>query len=93
MIVETRHVVDKVEIDENTKSIGVRTRLQKWVTSSEGEMLVQDNAGFHRISLRPGDWSGADQYGVRSYADLAWTRESIDAWDAMQAQNASRRPA
>ena len=91
MNIETRHVIDKVEIDENTKTIGVRTRIQQWVVSSEGEILVQDNAGFHRVSLSPGDWSGADANGVRNYADLVWTQSAIDAWNAIQAQNSSRR--
>lgn len=93
MIVETRHIVDKVEIDENTKSIGVRTRLQKWVVNSGGEqLLVQDNAGYHRICLEPGNWSAADEYGVRSYADLVWTQEAIDAWNTTQNQPRFRSP-
>lgn len=92
MNIETRHVIDKVEIDENTKSIGVRTRMQKWVVSSEGEILVQDNAGYHRVCLEPGNWSGADQYGVRNYADMLWTQGVIDAWNSIQAQNSVRRP-
>jgi len=91
MNIETRHVIDKVEIDENTKTIGVRTRIQQWVVSSEGEILVQDNAGFHRVSLNPGDWSGAESHGVRNYADLVWTQSAIDAWNVIQAQNSSRR--
>lgn len=91
MNIETRYVVDKVEVDENTKSIGVRTRAQKWVVGSEGEVLVQDNAGFHRVSLEPGNWSGADRYGVRAYADLVWTQEAVDAWNAISSQMSSRR--
>jgi len=92
MNIEIRHVTDKVEIDENTKTIGVRTRTQKWVVSAEGEILVQDNAGYHRACLEPGNWAGADQYGVRNYADLVWTQDAIDAWNALQTQNSIRRP-
>lgn len=92
MNIDIRHVTDKVEIDENTKTIGVRTRTQKWVVSAEGEILVQDNAGYHRVCLEPGNWAGADQYGVRNYADLVWTQDAIDTWNALQSQNAVRRP-
>ena len=92
MNIEIHHVTDKVEIDENTKTIGVRTRTQKWVVSAEGEILVQDNAGYHRVCLEPGNWAGADQYGVRNYADLVWTQDAINAWNALQSQNAVRRP-
>lgn len=91
MNIETRHIIDKVEIDENTKTIGVRTRMQKWVVTLEGEMLVQDNAGYHRVCLEPGNWAAADQYSVRNYADMLWTQEVIDAWVFIQSQNLTRR--
>lgn len=90
MEIITRYIVDKVEIDENTKSIGVRSRAQRWVLSENSELLVQDNAGYHRVSLDPGDWSGADRYGVRNYADLVWTQEVVDAWNLFQSQNSVR---
>lgn len=80
MEIVTRYALDSCQIVESTKCILVRSRVEKWVVSGAEEMLVDNNSHFHRITLSPGNWSGADQWGVRKYADVVWTQEAIDAW-------------
>lgn len=80
MEIQTRYVLDLCEIEESTKNIRVRSRMQKWVVSGTNEILVEDNSGLHRIVLHPGDWSGADQWDVRKYADIIWTQDVINSW-------------
>jgi len=80
MEIVTRYALENCQIVESTKCILVRSRVEKWVVSGTEEMLVESNAHFHRTTLSPGDWAGADKWGVRQYADVAWTQEVIDSW-------------
>ncbi len=77
-----KYVLHSCHIIEDTKVIAVKSRIQKWVVSGDEEILVENNAGLHRLMLAPGDWTGADKMGVRQYADLVWTDEVINAWQA-----------
>lgn len=81
MEIVTKYALDSCQIVESTKCILVRSRIEKWVVSGNDEMLVDNNSHFHRITLSPGNWSGADQWGVRKYADVVWTQDVIDAWE------------
>lgn len=77
-----KYSLDLFELENTWKTISVRSRIEKWVTINGQDVLVEPNAGFHRISLSPGDWDGADAWGVRDYANICWTPEVIDAWNA-----------
>jgi hypothetical protein len=80
MEIKERYVLEWCQIIESTKVIAVRSRKQKWIVSGNEEMLVENNAGIHRTMLAPGDWIGANKWGVRQYADLVWTEEVISVW-------------
>jgi hypothetical protein len=84
MEVVMKYALDRVEVEQTWKTINVRSRVQKWVKNGADEMLVEPNAGLHRVVLNPGDWAGADKWGVRSYADIAWGADVISAWQAEQ---------
>lgn len=88
MDIVKKYVLDRVEIEQQWKSIGVRHRIVKFVTDGSTEIEVGFD-GLHRISLDPGDWDGANKWSVRAYADIAWTPEVIAAWEA---EKAKRRP-
>lgn len=80
MNVFVRYALDGCEIEERWKQISVRSRMQKWITVNGEDVPIELEAGFHRIVLLPGDWEGADKWGVRHYADLVWTPAVIEAW-------------
>jgi hypothetical protein len=87
MQIQERHVLDHCQIIEESKCILVRTRIQKWVISGDEEMLVQDNAGYHRVTLNPGNWADAVKYDVKKYADVIWTEDVVDEWNSRLAQH------
>ena len=80
MHVEVRYVLDSCTVQGPWMVINVRSRIQQWVVNGAEELKLDAPEGLHRISLNPGDWAGADQWGVREYANIAWTQEVIDAW-------------
>lgn len=81
MEIVTRYVLDRCEIEQQWKTINVRSKAQKWVVSNGQELLVETFSSLHRVVLEPGDWTGADTWGVREYANVAWTQNVIDAWN------------
>lgn len=80
MKIENRYALASCSIEEPYKTINVRSRIEQWVVQGAEEVRLDTVGGLHRISLSPGDWAGADQWGVRAYADVAWTPEVVDAW-------------
>ena len=82
MEIVTRYSFDLLEIENTWKTISVRSKVEKWVVDGENEMLVDANTAFHRITLTPGDWQGAEAWDVTDYATVAWTQEVIDAWNS-----------
>ena len=81
MQVENRYVLASCSIEEPYKTINVRSGIEQWVVNGSEALKLDTVGGIHRISLSPGDWAGADQWGVRHYADLVWTPAVIDAWN------------
>jgi hypothetical protein len=81
MEIVIRYVLDRCEIEQTWKTINVRSKAQKWVVSNGQELLVETFSSLHRVVLEPGDWEGADKWGVREYANVAWTQNVIDAWN------------
>ena len=84
MEIVTRYSFDLLEIENTWKTISVRSKIEKWVVDGASEILIDANTGFHRITLLPGDWDGATQWGVTEYATVAWTQEVIAAWNSRQ---------
>ena len=80
----TKFTLDRFEIENEWKTISIRAVIQKWATDGTTETLVESNSGFHRVVLVPGDWSGADRWGVRLHANIVWTDTAIQAWQNKQ---------
>lgn len=77
MQVVERKVLDQVQVITQSGIILVRFVLQKWVVGENQEILVEPKSGLHRYSIVPGDWALAEELGVRSYAETAWTPELL----------------
>ncbi len=76
MALEKTIKIDKIEIVGDYKSLQVRTAT---IVSEDGDELSRS---FHRESLDPGaDVSGKDQQ-IIDLANLLWTQEIIDAYNA-----------
>ena len=82
-------VLDQVQIVAHASVIQVRCKKQKWVRNGDQEMLIEPSGGFHRYTLSPGDWDLADQLNVRSYAEIVWTPEVIQEYQANVARRSS----
>ena len=87
MEIITKYALDLFEIENTWKTISVRSRIQKYVSINGVETLIDGNVGFHRITITPGDWSGADFWGVRDYANICWSQDVIDAWNQKISQD------
>jgi len=81
LTVITKYVLDRFEIENEWKTISVRSVIQRWVTDGTTETLVEPRQGYHRVVLSPGDWTGAARWGVRQHANIIWTNAVITAWN------------
>lgn len=55
------------------------------VDDATGSVVGYPDDRNWRGVVDPGDTAKADALGVRSYADIAWTPEVLDAWEAAKA--------
>jgi len=85
MFTETK-VIDQITVTENgTVLYREATRILK-----SGEQIAQT---FHRTSLTPGQDLTGQPANVVAICNVAWTSEVISAYQAAQAEAASRQGA
>lgn len=83
-------ILDRVEILNSSGILQIRKIKQKWVINGDQEILVEPNAGLWRTTVNPGQWDLANEIGVRSYADIAWTPEVIEAWQQHRSETINK---